>query len=239
MESLSRFQIVGDTAGMARALVWVGLMSVDEPEAARHRLCDEGIEQARRTGDPWTVALCLKIGSTYLPREDLDPAAKVTMAEEAIALAKKAGDPYLVAETIHGMGDVLYFLGDHGSAERWFRESMERAREAGYRWLVCDNLWQLAQGCADRGRVAEAKDLYREGLRLAEGIGDRGHYIWFLRGLAQVYRREGRTDRCLRLGGAASALGDARATFPPQAAAWTGVEATRAAALAISTAEEY
>ncbi len=229
-ESVVRFRKAGDASGEARSLAWVGNNSVDEPVETRYRMCDEGIALARRKGDPWSLALCLKVGITYQCRDDLEPAARVALAKEAIAAAEKAGDPYLVAETIHGVGDVYYFLANHES-ERWFSQSLQLARKSGYSWLVCDNLWQLAQGFADRDQIPGAKELYREGLRLAETIGARGHYVWYLRGLAWVAKSEGREARRMRLLAAADALESSPAAPSAERAASMTIDAAIAYAL--------
>jgi hypothetical protein len=205
-------------------------MSVDSPPDARNGFCEQGILEARGAADPWVLAMCLKIGYSYLARADKDPAFKAAMLREAIAEAERCGDPYLVAETTHGMGDVYFFLGDHAAAEPWFRSAVRLARAADHPWLVCDSLWQIARGYVATGRLREGKGLLHEGLRAAESIGARGHYDWYLRDLAQIARLEHTPRRCLRLLGGLAAMQESAGSCPAEMAESLGLPLERAEA---------
>jgi len=97
------------------------------------------------------------------------------------------------------MGNVFGWIGELGSAEPWYRESLRIAREIDDQWSILDNLNCLADSYLGLGQIPKAKELFAAGLRLAVDLGARGYLAWFVHGLCEVARQEGRLTRAARL----------------------------------------
>jgi tetratricopeptide (TPR) repeat protein len=205
-ESLTSWQRVRDERGEALCLAWLSWCEVDLPMHERCAMADRSVAVARRTEDPWVLSFCLKLAHSYLPREDEAPIDKTAALEEAIGLARQTGDPFLICQAVHGMGDVHLFLREDAAAEPWYLECLELAKTIGDTWSIFDTQSHLGWGCANRGDLARAEEIFTDALRLTAEFGARAYVGQNLAGLASIAKRDGRWIRSLRLAGAASAI---------------------------------
>ncbi len=128
-KSLKLWQKTDNLRAIALALVCLGFCEAELPLKTRLTLMNQGLEAARKCGDPWAIAFCLQMANTAMPREDIDVAAKRAAMEESIAPARQSGDQFRLCRNLHGMGDVYHLVEDYEAAEPWHLESLAVARE--------------------------------------------------------------------------------------------------------------
>jgi predicted ATPase len=201
-ESLRLWRETGNKRGIALSQVWLGWKEGDIEGEDGWAIADESVAMARETGDPWTLAWCIKVAYSHLRRQDKDLDERRLALKEAIDLARKTKDPFLLSQTLNGMGNVFSWVGELETAEPWYLDSLRIAREIDDSWSILDNIYYLGYGNLSRGDIRKAKELFTEGLRLAIDYGARGYLGWFAGGLYGVARCEGRSKRAVwRLNG--------------------------------------
>jgi predicted ATPase/DNA-binding SARP family transcriptional activator len=227
-ESLGLWRGTGNQRGIALSQVWLGWKDDIEGEEG-WSFADESVAIARKTGDPWTIAWCLKVAYSYLRRQDKDLAYRRSALEEAIALARKTEDPFLLSQAMNGMGNVFAWVGDLETAEPWYLKSLSIAREIDDSWSILDNINCLADGCLGLGQIRKAKEMFTEGLRLAMDLGARAYLAWFIGGLYGVARHEGRSKRAVRLGAFSESILNPDSPYDPSFAEELGLDSEVAA----------
>jgi hypothetical protein len=83
---------------------------------------------------------------------------------------------------------------------------------------MLDNLNLLGDGYLGLGQISRARDLFREGLRMAAERGARGYLPWFFHGLCGVARAEGQPMREIRLRAIVASLLEPAGRFDPAVA---------------------
>jgi predicted ATPase len=222
-ESLGLWREAGNRRGIALSQVWLGWKDEVEGEEG-WALADKSVAIARETGDPWTVAWCLKVAYSHLRRRDKDMACRRAALEEAIALARKTEDPFLLSQALNGMGHVFAWVGELEAAEPWYGDSLRIAREIEDTWSILDNINSLGDGCLGLGQTRKAKELFTEGLRLAVDLGARAYLAWFIGGFYGAAKREGRSKRALRLGAFSESILNPDGRFDPHFAKELGLD---------------
>jgi predicted ATPase len=228
-ESLGLWREAGNQRGIALSQVWLGWKDEIEGEEA-WALADESVAIAKETGDPWTIAWCLKVAYSHLRRQDRDLAHRRASLEEAIALARETKDPFLISQALNGMGNVFAWIGELEAAEPWYLDSLRIAREIEDSWSILDNINCLGDGYLGLGQVRKAKEMFTEGLHLAMDLGARAYLAWFIGGFFGVARREGRNKRALRLGAFSESILNPDGRYDPHFANELGLDDEIAAA---------
>jgi len=229
-ESLRLWREAGNRRGVALSQVWLGWKEGDIEGEDGWTIADESVAIARETGDPWTTAWCLKVAYSHLRRQDKDLDSRRAALEEAITLARKTGDPFLLSQVLNGMGNVFSWIRELEAAEPWYCDSLRIAREIDDSWTVLDNIFYLADGNLELGRIRRAKELFAEGLRLSMGYGARGYLGWFIGGFYWVACREGRTKRAVRLAAFSESILNPDSQYDPSFAQKIGIDNEVAAA---------
>jgi tetratricopeptide (TPR) repeat protein len=197
-ESLELWHEAGNQRGIALSQVWLAWK--DEIECREGwAFADESVAIARETGDPWTIAWCLKVAYSHLHRQDKDLACRRAALEEAIDLARKLEDPFLLSQALNGMGNVFALVGELEVAEPWYSDSLRIAREIKDTWSILDNIKCLGDVYLGLGQIRKAKELFTEGLQLSIGLDIKGYLGWFIEGFYGAAKCEGRSKRALRL----------------------------------------
>ena len=222
-ESLELWREAGHQRGIALSQVWLGWKGGVEGTDG-WALADESVAIARETGDPWTIAWCLKVAYSHLRREDKELAPRRAALEEAVALARQTGDPFLLSQALNGMGNVFGWIGELEEAEPWYRDSLHLARQIDDSWSILDNINCLADVCLGLEQILKAKELFAEGLRLAMDLGARGYLPWFIGGFYGVARREGQNERAVRLGAFSEAILNPDSRYDPRLAEELGLD---------------
>jgi len=227
-ESLRLWREAGNQRGIALSQVWLAWKDQVEGEGDC-AIADQSVALARETGDPWVLAWCLKVAFSHLRRPDQDLASRRYALEEAIALARTTGDPFLLSQTLLGMGNVFGWVGELEAAEPWYRDSLRIAREIGDNWSILDSINCLADIHMGLGRIGRAKELFTEGVQLAQDFGARSYLAWFIGGFYQVARYEGKAKRALRLGAFSESILNPGSTCDPRFAEELGLDIEEAA----------
>jgi len=222
-ESLRLWREAGNQRGIALSQVWLGWKDDIEGKDS-WAFADESVGIARETGDPWTIAWCLKVAYSHLRRQDKDLSYRRAALEEAVALARKTGDPFLLSQALNGMGNVFSWIGELEAAEPWYLDSLRIARETDDSWSILDNLNCLADGYLGLGQIRQAKELFTEGLRLAMDLGARGYLAWFIGGFYGVARCEGQSKRAVRLGAFSESILNPDSRYDPHFAQELGLD---------------
>ncbi|MDT5398282.1 MAG: hypothetical protein QOK33_1513 [Mycobacterium sp.] len=92
-------------------------------------------------------------------------------AEQALTIARELGDPALLVRALMARGYITAF--DAGSAQPFFAEAADIARELGDSWRLCQVLGQQTVGAMAAGDPAAMLLLVDEALRVADALGDR------------------------------------------------------------------
>jgi tetratricopeptide (TPR) repeat protein len=219
-ESLELWRKAGNQRGVALSKAW--LVWKDEIEDKESwAFADESVEIARDTGDPWTIAWCLKAAYSHLRRQDKDLAFKRSALEQAIRLARKIEDPFLLSQALKGMGNVFTWEGELEEAEPWYKESLRIAREIKDTWSVLDNMKCLGDGYLGLGQISKAKEVFAEGLQLS---GTSSYLGWFIEGFCVAAMSEGRSKRALRLRAFSESKNNPNSRYDPQCAKEFGLD---------------
>ncbi len=92
-------------------------------------------------------------------------------AHEALAVAREVDDPALLSRVLTACGTAN--TQDYDSARPYFTEATALARETGDDWLLCQIFSRQSNGAFASGEFVEAAAVAREGIELADAIGDR------------------------------------------------------------------
>ncbi len=144
-------------------------------------------------------------GHSSIPREDIDSVFAISSLMEAIDHARKTGDPYCLCDSMHGMGDLFRFRGNHEKALPLFLESLKLARDMDNKYYIFHNMRKLGIGHLLLGQTKKAKEYFKEALQLSRDLGANRYIVEFLVYLGQAAKHEGNNKRAARLLGAAGA----------------------------------
>ena len=178
-------------------------------------LFEEGVELARRQGDPWVLALALNNRGDDLVEHLGDFARARPMLEESLSLRRALGEKRGVALTLINLGALTLREGHAERAVPLYEEGLTLAREVG---LVPHTAWALAGlglAAVYQGASERAVPPLRESLQLARDLRDRYTIAECLSGLASVAADRAELSRAVRLWGAAERLHQLLGAAPP------------------------
>ena len=92
-------------------------------------------------------------------------------AEEALAIAREVDDPALLSRVLTACGTA--HTQDYDSARPYFTEATALARAIGDDWRLCQIFSRQSNGAFASGEFVEAEAIGREGIELADALGDR------------------------------------------------------------------
>jgi predicted ATPase/class 3 adenylate cyclase/DNA-binding CsgD family transcriptional regulator len=92
-------------------------------------------------------------------------------AEEALALVRELDDPALLSRVLTACGTA--HTHDYASARPYFREATALARSIDDNWWLCQIFSRQANGAFSSGDFTDAEVVAREGMELADALGDR------------------------------------------------------------------
>ncbi|MFJ3309335.1 ATP-binding protein [Streptomyces sp. NPDC086549] len=144
------FRAFGDRWGTALTLDALAALAGgrgDHPEAVART--DEALALTERLGAPADTADLLVTRGDHLAEADL--AAARADYTRAAALARRVGSPACLAAALRGLGDLALLEGDPATAERLYREALERLDA---RWVR--SIGDRVRTLAGLARVAEA-----------------------------------------------------------------------------------
>jgi len=173
---------------------------------------DDGVTVARRAGDRDALILTLATLG-FVTRVRCEYATAQSALEEALPLARAAGDSFHTAMALHHLG-LLALEADRDLETAWSLndEALALFGRIGNRRMI--GVVRLAMGrvAQARGDLSGARALVAEALSLHCQVGEVGHVPHMLNVLAAIDADAGRSERAVRLAGAAVALGEAMGT---------------------------
>ena len=159
LEALEVRRALGDDAGVADALRWLGEARALEGQTDEaRRLLTESIALREQVGDALRLARTLA-SLAYIELDAGDAPAAVELLERTLELAQAEKANGLVGDTLHGLGDAALMQGDAVNAVRFYIDAIDTvpAADALHR-LYC--LAGLAAAAALERQVERAGHLW-------------------------------------------------------------------------------
>jgi predicted ATPase/DNA-binding SARP family transcriptional activator len=195
-----RWTFGGTTAHIGAIAMFQG-----DYESARSRL-DEAIvvlrdevNDALITG--WALAWR---GDTCLCEGDISGASGYFL--ESLALSRERAIPSNVADSIHGLGKVAYYLGDYDTASAHFEEVLSICRNHGFWRESAFTLTALGLVALRQNKQLEARSIIGRGLAIHRRTSNLRGIAECFEGLAVIDASEGRLSDAARMWGSAESL---------------------------------
>jgi CHAT domain-containing protein/predicted negative regulator of RcsB-dependent stress response len=116
---------------------------------------------------------------------------------EALELYRRANDRSREAQTLSGIGEVYWLMGEAQKALEKFNEALPLRREVGDRRGEAQTLSSIGVAYASLGDMQKALEKFNESLPLSRAVGDRSGESTTLSSIGEVYRLLGETQRAL------------------------------------------
>jgi DNA-binding CsgD family transcriptional regulator len=149
--------------------------------------------------------------------------------EEALAVSRALGDRAWEGRALNKLARLTFYEGDLDAARALHEEAIATVRPAGNAWDIAIALGDLGDVLHAQGNDAEARRHYAESLRLWLELGDQRGVAQGLEGFAILAAADARTERAVRLLGAARAIRE-RITEPNSPSRLAALERLLAAA---------
>ena len=158
-ESLELRRLLGDRDAIARSLVMLGTILVEEEaHDSALPLLEESVALARAVEDPVLLAFTsTNLAAALLPARELERFREV--GHEALDLARKVGDTISENATLVNLGLAGVLGDDPVSGAARFAESLDLARELGDPLGLLECIEGVAAAAAASGRAIEAARL--------------------------------------------------------------------------------
>jgi tetratricopeptide (TPR) repeat protein len=230
-QGLALFRELGDTRGLAEALVGIAVQATHAGAYARaEALGAEALARFRAQGDTGRVADALWVlGVAALFQGQYERAA--ARHQECLDLWRGRGDERGTVQPLTALAMIALQRGDQARARALLEETLAILERYDDRWTRAMALTMLGQVELASGNPSRAVVLLDESAALFRSIGNLLYLPWCLEGLAGVAAARGEWARAARLGGARDSL-CARLGFPLPPAHPAGYAATLAAARA-------
>jgi tetratricopeptide (TPR) repeat protein len=192
------------TSLVVQADIRTGLTRLREAEAIARALADD-----RRRGQ----ALALMSSLTWMTGDSLQAR---TLASDALAIGEALRDLALTVPGSYNLGCALFLLGDYCGTVTAHRRVIESLRDhptferfgmTGFPAALSHA--RMAWALAELGRFTEAVAHGREGIRVAEAVGQPFSHTWTCWGLSHAYTLQGSYDDALQLIERATAISTA------------------------------
>jgi non-specific serine/threonine protein kinase len=195
---------LGDPGGRAHALGIVSAAALRTGDPAAAALAEEGLRQARASGNPQTLGYSLyRLGTVTARRSRAEAQA---LLAESLALFRQVGDWWFCALALNAVAGVSRTGGDDDAVRACYAEALALWREIGDRRGVAVVLHNQASFAAQEGAAERAAAGFAESLAAFRDAGDRHGVGWCLAGLAGVAAGAGQPERAARLFAAAAPL---------------------------------
>ena len=197
-EYLALRTTLGDKAGIAEGLWYLGNLARWNDLARAVSLYEQSLAFAREAGEKMTMAAALQsLGRVAREQGDL-PRAR-TLLQEALVLARDAGGYRATTDALLGLGEIALDDGDLVGAETAFTEVLTGARKRGDKYNTAEGLEHLAYVADRREDFQRAGALLEDALAFYRELGDNGSAGAILRRMGQVAARAGDTRRAAAL----------------------------------------
>jgi DNA-binding CsgD family transcriptional regulator/tetratricopeptide (TPR) repeat protein len=195
-ESLTLFQSLGDTAGIARSLQGLGWVARDRGNYSEaRRLSEEVLALWREVGDTERVASTLRLLGVLHDFQG-EPERARTLYEESLVLSRKLGNKSGIADSLRMLAQGLFnSQGDPMAVRSLLEEGLALYRETGGKSGIAICLSLIAQVTLSQGDVVTANRLAEESVALYRETGDQLGMAFSLSVLAEVEAAQGNYER--------------------------------------------
>jgi predicted ATPase/class 3 adenylate cyclase len=184
----------------AKALTGSSVMALNVGDSATAKLrAEQALELYVMLDDLWGIAYAtMTIGSALAVGGDL--AASVPFAEESVKRFQELDDEHFTLVATTNLAWVVGELGDPERERALWEDTLQRARELGYKRLETNAL-AVGHGYFAwlDGDLDEAASTYRHCIQVYRELGDRLGLATTVGRLARVLADQGRTDLAARL----------------------------------------
>jgi non-specific serine/threonine protein kinase len=143
---------------------------------------------------------------------DQDPASARAFGLESLTVAEAVGDRSLIAWALHLLGLAAYIEADYPTARRYYQDSLAIRRELGYQEGIGVLLTLLGLVALREGDLGQAHALYSEALAIMHLLVGPWNMAMILAAFSSIAAAQRQSVRAVRLGAAASALGESYQT---------------------------
>lgn len=165
-EGLRRFRLAGKKIELAFVLLYLGMSALYDGQLDRLKAwCEESLQLYQALDIQWGIAASLHyLGWAAACQGDHERAR--TLEEESIAHFRAIGSPSPVMEALVVLAGELALAGNDQRATALLEESLASGKASGNPVPVSRALWGLGQLARQKGELARARDLYKQGLTL-------------------------------------------------------------------------
>jgi predicted ATPase/class 3 adenylate cyclase len=192
MESRDTSHTVDDQLGMARALLGLGIISVEQSEYSQATsYYEQSLTLFRELNDERGIQICLNnlgVQATYLKQH----ARAKELYQESLDHSRSQGDLQSIAKTLANLAEVAGNMGDMDSLRRYAEEALElyRGLKSIEGITVC--CLHMANYWIYEGDARQAQSAIDEGLPLAVELGNKAIEAQGLMRLADIAVLENR-----------------------------------------------
>lgn len=198
-ESLAMSRAVGDLAGAAMALNFLGVVVESTGAYAEaQRMLEESLAIYRAIDHRWGCALVL-INLAQGARVRSDYPATRRYAEESLRLQRQIGDQRGIGLSLDALGEVATIQGDFTAAQQYLNEALAIQQTIGDRQGIVYSLTDLGQLALMRGDLAAARAWLAQSLTLKQELGSQADIACSLCYLGAVALAEGHLDEARQL----------------------------------------
>jgi tetratricopeptide (TPR) repeat protein len=216
-QSVAAFRALGDTRGLAEALLvllWRAMNAADYTRA--ETLGAETLDLFRAVGDTGRLAEVLFVlGVTAQFQGHYERAT--ALHEEGLALRRARGDVRGAMEQLSALAVIALQRDDTAGARALLDETLATLRQYDDPWGRAMSLALLAQVELAAGEAEKAQTLLAESAAIFGAIGNLLYAPWCLEGLAGVAAVHGEWERAAQICGVRDALHDRMGAFIPPA----------------------
>ncbi|HET7354267.1 MAG TPA: tetratricopeptide repeat protein [Gaiellaceae bacterium] len=174
-----------------------------DPETASSAMA-ESFAEFERIGDERGIAILRhRLGVEARAAGDLSRARH--LFEASLATCRRLPNPKLEGDCMRSLARIEWMDGNLARAEDLLERSIALLEQIGHTWLLQGALLESADLARDLGQMEKGEERAREGLRLANKLGDRQGTVYAVATLAQFSTALGRLERAGRLWGALEA----------------------------------
>jgi ATP/maltotriose-dependent transcriptional regulator MalT len=164
----------------------------------------ESFAEFERIGDERGIAILRhRLGVEARAAGDLSRARH--LFEASLATCRRLPNPKLEGDCMRSLARIEWMDGNLARAEDLLERSIALLEQIGHTWLLQGALLESADLARDLGQMEKGEERAREGLRLANKLGDRQGTVYAVATLAQFSTALGRLERAGRLWGALEA----------------------------------
>lgn len=184
-ESLAIHRELGDKAGIAWSLSYLGQFVSQEQSALSRSLDEESLALFREVGDRNGIAVVLlRLGNNLTSQGEVTQAR--SLVEESLSVRRAMGGKLGIASALQGLGAVAFQQGDLALAQTLLEEALGLWRELGDQWGVGGALNLLGELARFRGDYVAARLLYEESLTIDQEIRNKRAVLDVLHNLSCV-----------------------------------------------------